>query len=188
MKSSRNDVTDILNEQFKEIFFMAYDGETLNASGVLKINCSKVSVVAVSGAGPNVCGHLLLGVGTPGNSTYFHVAVVRGHPKYMSETGYQRYLRENGKSEIRRRYLALPNPNAADRYLEALMAGTWTWGALPNNCVAFVEEVIAAGGGTWSSYSNCPSVAIQDSIGTIATRFLGQLESEIYRSYGVPGL
>lgn len=166
---------------------MAYDGETLNASGVLKIDCSRVSVVAVSGAGPNVCGHLMLGTGTPGNSTYFHVAVVRGQPKYMSETGFKRYLKDNGKAEIRRRYLALPDPSAANRYLEGLMAGTWNWGVLPNNCVAFVEEVIAAGGGKWSSYSNCPSVAIQDSIATKAAMFLGQLESEIYRSYGAPG-
>jgi len=165
---------------------MAYDGETLMASGSLKIDCSKISVVAVSGAGPNVCGHLLLGTGTPGNMIYFHVAVVKGQPKYMTESGYRRYLKDNGKTELKRRYLTLPDPKAADLYLEGLMAGTWYWGVLPNNCVAFVEEVIAAGGGTWSSYSNCPSVAIQDSIGVKATRFMSQLENEIYRMYGVP--
>jgi len=46
--------------------------------------------------------------------------------------------------------------------------------------------VIHAGGGEWSSYSNCPTVATQDSIGEQATRFFGQLEGEIYRLYGVP--
>jgi len=104
----------------------------------------------------------------------------------MTEQGFQRYLRENGKTEIRRRSFALPNPQGANLYLENLLANTWTWLVLPNNCVAFVEEVIHAGGGEWSSYSNCPTVANQDSIGEQATRFFGQLEGEIYRLYGVP--
>jgi hypothetical protein len=67
-----------------------------------------------------------------------------------------------------------------------MMANTWNGCVLPNNCVAFVEEVIKAGGGTWSSASNCPSVATQDSLGTMASRFMTQLENEIYRAYGVP--
>src|SRR5690606_18206778 len=117
---------------------------------------------AVSGSGPNKCGHLLMGTGARGDMIYFHVALVRGYPKYMTEAGYQRYLKENGKSELRRRHLALPDPQAARVYLERLMSETWNWYLLPNNCVAFVEEVIAAGGGTWGSYSNCPAVATQD--------------------------
>lgn len=165
---------------------MAYDGEILDQCGLLDIDCSRVAVVAVSGSGPNVCGHLLLGTNASGNTLYFHVAVVRGQPKYMTASGFSRYLKENGKSEIRRRHLALPDPSAATVYLEDLLANTWTWGALPNNCVAFVEEVIHAGGGEWSSYSNCPSVATQDTIGERATRFLNQLENEIYQLYGVP--
>ena len=104
----------------------------------------------------------------------------------MVPAGYTRYLNENGKSEIRRRVLSLPDPDAASMYLEELMANKWTWGVLPNNCVAFVEEVIAAGGGTWSSYSNCPAAATADSIETRANRFLNTLENEIYRLYGVP--
>lgn len=165
---------------------MAYDGEEMNSCGTFDIDCSKVAVVAVSGSGPNVCGHLLLGTNCGGNNIYFHVAVVHGKPKYMPASGYQRYLKENSKSEIRRRLLSLPNPSGALVYLEGLMSDTWTWGALPNNCVAFVEEVIHAGGGDWSSYSNCPSVATQDSIAERATRFMGQLENEIYQLYGVP--
>jgi hypothetical protein len=165
---------------------MAYDGEIMDACGTFEIDCSRVAVVAVSGSGPNVCGHLLLATNSGGNNVYFHVAVVRGNPKYMTENGYQRYLKENGKSEIRRRHLSLPNPSAATVYLEDLMANTWTWGALPNNCVSFVEEVIHAGGGEWSSYSNCPSVATQDTIGERATRFWNQMENEIYQLYGVP--
>ena len=165
---------------------MAYDGEFLDQCGLLDIDCSRIAVVAVSGAGPNVCGHLLIATGRPGSSIYFHVALISGYPKYMTEAGYQRYLRENGKSEIRRRLLSLPNPEGAQLYLENLMANNWTWVVLPNNCVAFVEEVIHAGGGEWGSYSNCPSVAIQDTIATRAARFLSQLEGEIYQLYGVP--
>ena len=166
---------------------MAYDGEILTQSGFINIDCSNIAVVAVSGAGPNICGHLMLGAGTTGQMTYFHVALVRGVPKYMSEVGFQHYLKDNKKSQIRRRYLSLPDPEAANRYLEALMSNTWTWGVLPNNCVAFVEEVIHAGGGEWSSYSNCPSVAIQDTIPVRATRFMNQLENEIYQLYRAPG-
>lgn len=165
---------------------MAYDGEILNQCGLLNFDCSRVAVVAVSGSGPNVCGHLILGTGGGANPLYFHVAVVHGYPKYMNEPGFQRYLKENGKSELRRRFLSLPDPQGAALYLENLMANTWTWGALPNNCVAFVEEVIHAGGGDWSSYSNCPTIATADTIGERANRFMGQLENEIYRLYGVP--
>ena len=35
---------------------MAYDGEVLNENGLLGIDLSEIYVVAVSGAGPNVCG------------------------------------------------------------------------------------------------------------------------------------
>jgi len=164
---------------------MGYSGEILDACGVIVMDCSKVAVVAVSGDGPNVCGHLLLHT-TGGGGYYFHVAELRGQPRYMNEAGYRRYLRENGKTEIRRIYLALPDPRAAEAYLENLMASTWTWLVLPNNCVAFVEEVIVAGGGTWSSYSNCPALATQESVSQRAQRFLNQLEGEIYRLYGVP--
>jgi hypothetical protein len=165
---------------------MAYSGEVLDACGVIAIDCSNVAVVAVSGGGPNVCGHLLLYTGPRRGGYYFHVAEFRGHPRYMSESDYRRYLRQAGKTELRRRYLALPNPNGALLYLEELMANTWIWGVLPNNCVAFVEEVIRAGGGMWASYSNCPDIATQDTLSERIQRFLRQLESEIYRQYGVP--
>jgi hypothetical protein len=104
----------------------------------------------------------------------------------MSESGYRRYLRDVGKTEIRRRYLSLPDPQGALLHLEGLMANKWTWLVLPNNCVAFVEEVIKAGGGTWSSYSNCPAIATQDTLEERAGRFFQQLENEIYHLYGVP--
>ena len=167
---------------------MSYNGNLLNQCGVLDIDCSKIAVVAVSGDGPNVCGHLLLYTNSSHGGYYFHVAEWRGRPRYMDENGYRRYLRETGKIELRRRYLSLPNPDGALLYLENLMANTWTWLVLPNNCVAFVEEVIHAGGASWSSYSNCPAVATSDTISIRIQMFLGQLETEIYRLYGVPRL
>ncbi|MEZ5429413.1 MAG: hypothetical protein R2747_24400 [Pyrinomonadaceae bacterium] len=165
---------------------MGYAGEVLDQCGAIVLDCSNVVVVAVSGDGPNVCGHLLIKIGSGSNTYYFHVAEFHGPPRYMTEAGYRRYLREAGKTEIRRVPLSLPDPHSAELYLEELSANNWTWLVLPNNCVAFVEEVIHAGGGTWSSYSNCPSVATQESISSRATRFLNQLEGEIYNLYGVP--
>jgi hypothetical protein len=164
---------------------MGYDGEYMTHCGAVEMDCSLVKVVAVSGDFPNPCGHLLIATNC---DHYFHVAEIRGYPKYMADAGYRRYLKETKKSEIRRRSLALPDPDAAKLYLENLMANTWTWGGIPNNCVTFVEEVIAAGGATWSSYSNCPSIATAETIGERATRFLNQLENEIYRMYGFPRL
>jgi hypothetical protein len=92
-----------------------------------------------------------------------------------------RYLKENKKTEIRRLYLDLPKPSEAKEYLCKLMAKEWTWMILPNNCVAFVEEVIKAGGGQWGSFSNCPAVATASVQSTQqrAGRFLVQLEGEL---------
>jgi hypothetical protein len=167
---------------------MSYTGEILNACGVINIDCSSVAVVAVSGDGPNICGHLLIKTGGSGGSKYFHVSDLRGYPRYMSESGYRQYLRQAGKTELRRIHLSLPDPQGAFLYLEGLMAKKWTWLLVPNNCVAFVEEVIRAGGGTWGSYSNCPDIATQETIAQRIQGFLNQLEGEIYRLYGVPRL
>jgi hypothetical protein len=87
---------------------MAYDGEILNACGAIDIDFADSYVVAVSGSGPNVCGHVLIFAQNCGY--YFHVAKIHGYPQYMTEAGYQRYLKEEGKTELRRRKVALPNP------------------------------------------------------------------------------
>ena len=172
---------------------MPYEGDVLNACGVVNVDLSKISVVAVSGDGPNVCGHLLL-QSPSGGGYYFHVtgdpnasgiSRVRGYPMYMSEAGFRKYLKETGKRELRRRPLVLPNPSGAYLYLESLLAEKWTWAVLSNNCVSFVEEVMKAGGGDWSSYSNCPALATSDSINERIARFYQWMESGIYGVYGV---
>ncbi len=164
---------------------MSYSGETMSQCRWWDLDLSKASVVAVSGDGPNVCGHLLLFVGS-GGGFYFHVAEFHGQPRYMTQDGYLRYLREAGKSEIRRVPVSIPNPNAARSELERLLSENWTWLVVPNNCVSFVEEVIAAGGGTWASTSNCPAAATAPTMSQRVGEFMMRLENDIYRLYGVP--
>lgn len=162
---------------------MAYEGDLMDACGVFALDFRKIAVVAVSGSGPNLCGHLIL-YSEANGGYYFHVAGVRGYPRYMSEANYRRYLAENGKRELMRRHLVLPNPAGAASYMERALSAMWVWWAIPHNCVAFCEEVIAAGGGKWTSYSNCPAIAT-DVPEAAVRQFLGTLNGEIYRLYGV---
>jgi hypothetical protein len=105
---------------------------------------------------------------------------------YMNDAGYRTYLKENGKRELRRRKVDLPNAAGALLYVEELMSQKWTWAVLPHNCVAFVEAVIDAGGGTWGSYSNCPAISTADTVNERVQRFYNWMTSEIYNLYGVP--
>jgi len=163
---------------------MAYDGEILNACGLIHPDFTETYVVAVSGDGPNVCGHLLIYDATGGY--YFHVFGVAGYPLYMDDGGYRRFLATNSKTELRRRKVELPNPAGARDFIERCLADTWVWLVLPHNCVAFVEAVIAAGGGSWGSYSNCPVIAVADTLEERIERFYNWLESGVYELYGVP--
>jgi hypothetical protein len=172
---------------------VAYEGEILLGCGLIQPDFTDTYVVAVTGDGPNVCGHLLVYDRRAGY--YFHavgdpsgtgLGKVVGYPMYLDDAGYQRYLASTGKSELRRRRIELPNPAGARGYVEARLSGTWLWGVLPHNCVAFVESVIAAGGGSWGSYSNCPAIAVSDSIEDRIGRFSSWLESGVYELYGVP--
>lgn len=171
---------------------MTYEGEILNACGVINIDLSDAYIVAVSGDGPNVCGHLLL-YSSKGGGYYFHVTgdpkasglkKARGFPMYMNGAGFRRYLKETGKTELRRRPVPLPNPGAALLYIESLLSEKWTWAVLPHNCVAFVEAVIEAGGGDWGSYSNCPALATAESVSQRINAFYRWMESGVYGVYG----
>lgn len=114
-------------------------------------------VVAVSGAKWNPCGHMLLNTGGIGG-WYFHICERKGYPHHMDQAGYERYLLENRKIEIYRRYVPISNPTAAKRKLTELLNQKWRWFVLPNNCVHFVEEVVQAGGANFGLYSNCPAI------------------------------
>lgn len=62
---------------------MPYEGDILNACGVIDIDFSESWIVAVSGDGPNVCGHLLVYT-APGGGYYFHVTAIRREAGYSA--------------------------------------------------------------------------------------------------------
>lgn len=137
---------------------MAYEGEYMWSCPAQRFPWQSTAAVIVSGARWNPCGHALLNVGGI-SGFYFHIAGDgRDHPYMMrGSEPYQRYLRENGKRELRRQTVAISNPDGAQAKLEQLTARNWTWMLLPNNCATFVEEVIQAGGSKMGLYSNCPA-------------------------------
>jgi hypothetical protein len=131
-----------------------YEGDEMILCPLDITDFKHTCAVIVSGDGPNFCGHTLLHVGS---SWYFHVAGRNSLPKFMHESGYQRYLKETAKHEIRRWIVKLPNPQGAHQKLHELMKKQWLWLVLPNNCTSFVEEVMQAGGSKAGMYFNCPS-------------------------------
>ena len=137
-----------------------YEGEVLTHTPG-DLDFSTVYAVVVSGDFPNPCGHALLFVpkarATASNvGSYFQVAGAYTFPRIMDNAGYARYLRTNGKTEITRYELSLPNPDGAINRLTSLMLKKWVWAILPHNCAAFVEDIVQAGGSTAGLYSNCP--------------------------------
>lgn len=135
---------------------MAYDGEYLNVCMVQAFDFNNTSAVTVSGDTWNPCGHMLLNVGADAGF-YFHVAGLRSQPKYMTSSGFQRYLAETGKTVLRRMVIHIDNPKGAQARLDERLSKPWLWAVVPNNCVAFVEDVVNAGGAKNSLYFNCPS-------------------------------
>lgn len=132
-----------------------YHGDVMHQCPIKPFDFHHCCVVVVSGDGINFCGHALLHTA---GSWYFHVAGFYEVPKFMREDGYMRYLKENGKHEVRRWVIRLPNPAGAHARLEQLLATQWLWGVLPHNCAAFVEDVVQAGGSKAGMYFNCPTV------------------------------
>jgi hypothetical protein len=111
-----------------------------------------VELVVVTGANWNPCGHALLYAG----GMYFHIGELTGYPMRMNPREYLTYLRLEKKSEVRRNPVRIFNPAAARAKLEELLSKRWFWGVLPHNCVAFVEEILRAGGNQGHSNTNCP--------------------------------
>ena len=136
---------------------MAYEGDIILACPAVEY--STVWAVVVSGAMLNPCGHALLytGLSSKQGGWYFHVAQAYGLPRQMpTDDLYRQYLKENGKREIKRYAVQLPNPAGAAKRLEELVGKPWVWGVLPHNCAAFVEDVVRAGGSSAGLYTNCP--------------------------------
>jgi hypothetical protein len=75
----------------------------------------------------------------------------------MLANNFSRYMQDEGKTELMRKFIDIPNPAGADAKLNELAAKTWTWWVLPHNCASFVEEVVQAGGNRSGLWSNCPT-------------------------------
>jgi hypothetical protein len=140
-----------LHDLFFEVVLMAYLGTHLYSCHAIPFDWNDTWVVVVSGDGPNYCGHSLLKVGY----NYFHIDKWN-RPYHLTESGYKRYVQEGGKSEIFRRKVHIPDPESAQRGIEALSVKIWYWLLVPNNCVSFVEAVLSAGGVNEVSVTNCP--------------------------------
>jgi hypothetical protein len=125
---------------------MAYEGDELLFCPRDMFDFSKAAAVIVSGDGPNIWGHMLLNTGGSGG-VYFQVAGVVTRPRFMNEAGYQRYLNETGKRELKRIPVFISKPEASQLKLEQLLNEKWRWGAVVHNCETLVEEIIMAGGG-----------------------------------------
>lgn len=100
---------------------------------------------------------MILNIGGHGG-TYTHIAEASGYPYFMNQKGYERYLRENNKIELKRVRVNIPKPRQAKLKLEKLKYQRWTWMVLPNNCAHYVEEILQAGGCNFNLHYNCPAV------------------------------
>ena len=132
-----------------------YEGAKMIVCPLEESDFHHVCAVVVSGDGINACGHTLLHIGNSW-SWYVHIAGFYNAPKFMHESGYRRYLKENSKRELRRWPIKLPNPKRAHEKLHELIEKPWLWGILAHNCASFVEEVVQAGGSKVGIYLNCP--------------------------------
>jgi hypothetical protein len=88
---------------------MAYEGAELFMCPKDMFDFENAYAVVVSGDRFNPWGHMLLNTGGTGG-VYFQVAGNRKCPRYMSEAGYQLYLRENKKKELKRFRVYIPEP------------------------------------------------------------------------------
>jgi hypothetical protein len=132
-----------------------YEGAPMIICPLEERDFQHVCAVIVSGDGVNACGHTLLHIsGSWG--WYVHISGFYKAPKFIPESGYKRYLNENGKREIRRWQIKLPNPKGAYDKLHELVQKPWLWGIVAHNCTSFAEEVVQAGGSKAVQYFNCP--------------------------------
>jgi hypothetical protein len=100
---------------------MAYLGEHLYHCPRVPYNWRQTQVIVVSGDGPNFCGHALLSAG----DYYFHIDGRNDRPFYLNEAGYRRFLKENNKREIQRKWIPLRDPDGAQKRLEELSVKNW---------------------------------------------------------------
>lgn len=149
---------------------MAYEGNLVAQVYAYHGDFSRLYMVGVSGAGPNLWGHAILFVpGAKGNQyegLYFHVVgadpgvfTVGDFPRCMPDyTSFKQYLDENGKTETFRRPFDIPNPTGSLDRLNELVSKPRVWLAIKHNCVTFVHAVVYSGGGSKYLFNNLPSL------------------------------
>jgi hypothetical protein len=125
---------------------MAYEGELLRLCPAQMFKFGATYAVIVSGMKTNPYGHMLLNTGGPGG-TYFQVSEFHGQPRFMNESQFQRYLKEQDKYIITVVPIQIPYPEKAQLKLETLLSEKWLWGVVVHNCETLVEEIVMAGGG-----------------------------------------
>lgn len=120
------------------------------------LNWNHTHLVLVTGDTP--CGHMLLYVGGGlGNYFHFNGPSIFDYPHYMAGEGeYKRYLRENKKDEVYRKFIDISHPKEAEFELRCLMQNKWRTRLLFHNCASFAKMVIHAGGAFWEMRENCP--------------------------------
>ena len=125
---------------------MPYLGEEVRQCTAASLPFEDSYVVVVTRS--TSCGHMLLNVGGE-CGRYFHFTGPSrcDVPLTLDARGYRRYMRENNKREVSRNRVEIPDPVAASRKLEELMAMQWCTRVVDHNCVEFVDEIVRAGGG-----------------------------------------
>ncbi len=136
---------------------MSYSGETF-PSKPFEFVLDRPNITYVSGAGPNVFGHVLFCFGpTVG---YIHVDEFYAYPKLLTPDGFNRYIGDNEKTVLHREFLAdITSSQGTLDEAERLRQIKWLWAIVPHNCVCFAEQIVQAGGSKWTSKSNLPSVS-----------------------------
>lgn len=140
---------------------MSYMGETWRNRPLPKdLDFSRTALVLVTGTSPNTCGHILLYIGG-GFGHYFHFngPSLFDYPRYMdSQSGYERFLKDDGKHELIRRFATIPHPDKAATRLHELLNRKWLSLLVSHNCAAFAGEVLRAGGNFYDMPDHCPVI------------------------------
>lgn len=96
-----------------------YEGAAMVICPLEERDFRHVCAVIVSGDGVNACGHTLLHI-SGSWSWYVHISGFYKASKFIPDNNYMRYLKENGKREIRRGISSCP-------ILKARMTSYMNW-------------------------------------------------------------
>jgi len=116
--------------------YQGASGKNFNQLNALTFNV--VEAVVVSGDGPNFCGHMILRV----DDFYFHISGVYNYPMVIPKDKFNKYIKENEKTELFRTKRILKNKTAAKDKLKSLLSDKWLWLIIPNNCTDLLKKLL----------------------------------------------